>query len=77
MSTTLLIKLDKGLREEAKRTAQELGIPLTTVVAAYLKQFVRERKITISLDPTPTKAKLALFERISREMDKEIKTPKQ
>lgn len=75
-STTMMIKLDKGLRDDAKQTAAALGVPLTTVVNAYLKQFVRERKITISVDPTPTKEKIKLFENISKEMDKEIKTAK-
>lgn len=76
MNTTLMVKLDKGLKDNAKQTAEALGIPLTTVVSALLKQFVRERQITISLDPIPNKAKLALWESISKEMDKEMKHAK-
>ena len=57
MSTTLTIKTDKKLRDEAKRTAHELGIPLTTVVNAYLREFVRERSFHTQIDPAPTKKK--------------------
>lgn len=76
MNTTLMLKLDKELRDSAKKTAEALGVPLTTVVHALLKQFVRERQITVSLDPSPTKAKLRLFELISKEADKEVKHAK-
>ena len=76
MNTTILLKTDKELKNEASRIAKELGVPLTTVINAYLRQFVREREITISLDPIPNKAKLALWESISKEADKEMKTAK-
>lgn len=76
MNTTMMIKLDKGLKADAKQTAEALGVPLTTVVSALLKQFVRERQVTVSLDPVPSKAKLALWESISKEADKEMKKAK-
>lgn len=76
MNTTILLKTDKVLKDEASRVAKELGVPLTTVMNAYLRQFVRERQITISLEPMPNKAKLALWDSISKEMDKGMKTAK-
>ncbi|HCC06095.1 TPA: hypothetical protein DEP94_01905 [Candidatus Nomurabacteria bacterium] len=76
MNTTMLIKLDKSLKASAKQTAEELGIPLTTVVNAYLAQFVRERRVVLSLDPQPSKKKIAEWEAISDEMDKNIKNQK-
>ena len=72
MNTTLTIKTEKKLRNDAKRTADELGVPLTTVINALLRQFVREKELTVSAEPKPTKAKLALWEKISAEMDKGI-----
>lgn len=70
MNTTLTIKTQRGLRDEARRTAEELGVPLTTVVNALLRQFVRERELTVAADPRPTRAKIALWEKISEQMDK-------
>ncbi|HZX50308.1 MAG TPA: type II toxin-antitoxin system RelB/DinJ family antitoxin [Candidatus Paceibacterota bacterium] len=49
MNTTLTIKTDKKLRDTAKKTARELGVPLGTVMNALLKQFVRDREITLSV----------------------------
>lgn len=74
MNTTLTIKTEKRLRVDAKRTAEELGVPLTTVINAFLRQFVREREITLSAEPRPTKEKMALWESISDEMDREKDT---
>lgn len=70
MNTTLTIKMDKRLRDEAKKTAAKLGIPLTTVMNAMLKQFVREETITVSVHPQPKASKLREWARISKEMDK-------
>lgn len=71
MNTTLTVKLNKTLRDEAKATAEELGLPLTTVLTALMRQFVREKKLSVSVSPAPTKAKIALWERISAEADKD------
>ena len=48
MNTTLTVKTEKKLRDAAKKTAGDLGLPLTTIVNALLKQFVREQEITLS-----------------------------
>jgi len=72
METTMVIKTNKKLRNEAKAVAGNLGIPLTTVLNALLKQFVREQRLTVSSDATPTKTKLALWEEISAEMDSAV-----
>ena len=69
MDTTLMIKTNKKLRDEAKLVALELGVPLTTVINAMLKQFVREKKFSISAISVPTKEKRLLWENISMDMD--------
>jgi addiction module RelB/DinJ family antitoxin len=54
--TILNIKTDKKLKAEARRVSEELGVPLSTVINAFLKQFVRDREITFSANhyrPTP------------------------
>lgn len=47
MTTTLTIKTDKKLRDDAKKVAHSLGVPLTTAVNAMLKQFVRDRRLVL------------------------------
>jgi len=72
-TTTLTIKTDKALRDAAKKTAGELGIPLTTVMNSLLGQFVRERRFEVSLEPRLLPHVARRLEKISREMDEEVK----
>ena len=54
--TILNIKTDKKLKADAQKVAGELGVPLSTVMNAFLKQFVREKEITFTANqyrPTP------------------------
>ena len=54
MNTTITIKTNNVLRDEAKKIAEE---------------FVRERKFSVSASPMPTKEKIALWEKISNDID--------
>ncbi len=59
--TILNIKTDKKLKADAQKVAGELGVPLTTVMNAFLKQFVRDKEIVLSANqyrPTPYLARL-------------------
>jgi addiction module RelB/DinJ family antitoxin len=47
----LSIKTDKSVKEEAQKIAKILGLPLSTIINAYLKEFVREKSVRISLEP--------------------------
>ena len=48
MKTLISIKIDKDIKTKAQNLSQNLGIPLSTLVNAYLRQFVREKKATFS-----------------------------
>ncbi len=39
------IKADREVKERAKRVAQELGLPLSTIINAYLRQFIRNKEV--------------------------------
>ena len=55
MDTTLTIKMDRKLRDDAKKVAEDVGIPLTTAVNALVKQFVRERRLVLDAEcPFPS-----------------------
>lgn len=51
MSTVLHVKLDESLKKEAQETAKKLGLPLSTVVASSLREFVKTQSITVSGTP--------------------------
>ena len=69
MNTTLTVKINRQLRDDAKRAAEGLGLPLTTVVTALMRQFVRDKEVVVSAELKPTRAKIALWRRISLEMN--------
>lgn len=54
MKTILTIKTDKELKTQAQEVAKELGIPLTTVINSFLRQFVRDRQLVLSADYKPS-----------------------
>ncbi|MEK7170026.1 MAG: hypothetical protein AAB767_01935 [Patescibacteria group bacterium] len=76
MNTTLTVKINRQLRDDAKRAAEGLGLPLTTVVTALMRQFVRDKEVVVSAELKPTRAKIALWRRISLEMNAEKNQPK-
>lgn len=41
-------KIDPQTKKEAMATAQSLGVPLSVVIKAFLKQFIRTKTVTFS-----------------------------
>jgi len=59
--TVMNIKLSKSLKHDAQALADEIGIPLSTIVVANLKEFVRSRSLTITA-----------LQRLKPEVEKEL-----
>lgn len=49
--TIINVKISKSLKQDAQALADEIGVPLSTVVIANLKDFVRSRSLTVSALP--------------------------
>ncbi len=49
--TIINVKISKTLKQDAQALADEIGVPLSTVVIANLKEFVRSRSLTVSALP--------------------------
>ena len=49
--TIINVKVSKALKREAQDLADEIGMPLTTIITASLKEFVRSRSLTVSAFP--------------------------
>ena len=72
MKTIINIKTDKIVKMEAKRAAEELGMPLGTLVNAFLRQLGRDKEIAFSAPYKPTK----YLEKIITEAEHEFKAGK-
>lgn len=63
--TLLTIKIDKKLKEEAKKTAAAFGLPLGTMVNTLIRRTVNEGRLEL-VDVTP--AALRRINRIRKEL---------
>lgn len=72
MKTILNIKTEKSVKLAAKRAAEELGMPLGTIVNAFLRQLGRDKEIAFSAPYKPTK----YLEKVLVEAEREIKDGK-
>lgn len=54
MKTIINIKADKEVKENAQKVAEELGLTLSAIVNASLKQFIRTREVYFSSVPRMT-----------------------
>lgn len=63
MKTLLNIRTDKQVKTGAQRIAKELGLSLSTIINAYLKQLVREKRVNFTLPLTPNKKTAQLLKK--------------
>lgn len=49
--TVINIKVDKEVKEKARMLAKELGLPLSSIVNANLKEFIRSGEVAFALEP--------------------------
>ncbi len=68
MKTLLNIKTDKEVKEKAQRLAKELGLPLSAIINAQLKQLLRDRELQISAAPRMSKK----LEEVIREAERDL-----
>lgn len=54
MKTMINIKTDKEVKKEAQKIAKDLGLPLSTIINASLKQLIKNRGIYFSALPRMT-----------------------
>jgi addiction module RelB/DinJ family antitoxin len=54
MKTLLNIKTDKEVKLGAQLAAGELGLPLGTIINAFLRQLARDKEVSFSVPYKPT-----------------------
>lgn len=48
-SSVVTIKIDPQTKKEAQKTAERLGMPLSVVIKAFLKQFIRTQSVSFGI----------------------------
>ena len=72
MKTVINIKTDKETKEKAQKLAEDLGVNLSVLVNACLRQAIQKRAITIVADETPS----PWLEKVLEQAEKDIATGK-
>lgn len=71
MNTAIInIKTDPKLKAELKKVTQKLGLPLGTIINAYLRELVREQRVVFSAPPALNQRTKKLLEQIDRDIRK-------
>lgn len=52
-TTSLHIKIEEDIKRKAQNTASELGLSLSAVTKALLKQFIRTKHISVGISEIP------------------------
>lgn len=69
MNTAVInIKTDPRLKKELKTVARELGLPVGTIVNAYLRELVRERRVVFSAPPAMNQRTKRLLQTIEKDI---------
>lgn len=69
MTTVIHIKANKEVKENAQKAAKDLGLSLSDVINAALRNFIRTREVIFSDAPKITPA----LEKKLKEMEEDIK----
>ena len=52
-TTSLHIKIEPSIKEQAQKTASDLGLSLSAVMKLLLKQFIRTKRLSVSTRDIP------------------------
>lgn len=69
MQTVIHIKADKEVKENAARAAKDLGLSLSDIINAALRNFIRTREVIFSDSPRMTPE----LEKIVAKVEEDIK----
>jgi addiction module RelB/DinJ family antitoxin len=72
MKSIINIKTDKEVKKNAQKIAKDIGLSLSDVINASLRNFIRTREVYFSTIPRITPE----FERLIGKIDKDIKEKK-
>ena len=68
MNTVIHIKADKEVKENAQKAAKDLGLTLTDVINAALRNFIRTREVVFSDIPQMTPELEKLLGRVEEDI---------
>lgn len=71
--TILNIKTDPQVKQQIKEFAAELGVPVSVIMNAQIKQMLRDRKVVLSTELEPTPYLVKIMEQVEQDLKKKSK----
>lgn len=71
MKTVISVKVDRDVRDKARKVAQQMGVPLSMVVNSGLRQFAQEERIVFQTEKSYRMTKR--FEKKLEKIDADIR----
>lgn len=72
-TTSLHIQIEPTVKQQAQKTADELGLSLSSVVKALLKQFIRTKRLSVGMPERP-EIPNAYLRKSLKQSEEDIKT---
>jgi addiction module RelB/DinJ family antitoxin len=69
MKTIINIKADREIKDEAVKVAKLIGLPLSTIINAFLKKFISDQSVTFTAPTKPSKT----LQKLLKQSEKDIK----
>lgn len=66
--TIINIKTDPETKEQIQEFAAELGVPVSVIMNAQIKQMLRDRKIVLSTELEPTPYLVKIMEQVEKDL---------
>lgn len=66
-TSSIHIKLESDIKMQAQKTAEELGLSLSAVMKALLKQFIRTQRLSVSVGEEPSTYLIDALEKSDKE----------
>jgi len=77
MSNTAIVNIrtNAKIKSEAQKITEELGLNLSVVINAYLRQLIRTKTVSFSLDEEPTDYLLQVLKESKKDIKKGFVSP--
>ena len=66
--TILNLKTDPSTKQQIQEFAAELGVPVSVIMNAQIKQMLRDRKIVLSTELEPTPYLIRIMEQVEEDL---------
>ena len=68
MKTVISVKIDKDVRDNARRVSKKIGVPLSMAVNQYLKEFIAQESIEFHKPLVPNAKTRKILDKALREI---------